>query len=119
MLERARVESISSESEVLFVRCSGVFGGGTDGIPDANRIRQAIENWMRENSQQRVKEIVVDFTAVVYVQGDSPAAMLLPLMKSGINKFRILASSQNKGALESLVTMLGLVSLGFSVEGKV
>jgi anti-anti-sigma regulatory factor len=116
MSESVKIESVASEGEALIVRCSGVFGVGSQGNPSGKLMAQATESWMAENPSQQVKEIVLDFAAVDYFMSDGVVAFLFPFIKMGVNRFRFLSSQGNHEALEGIVMLCR--GMGFTVERK-
>ncbi|MFM7162203.1 MAG: hypothetical protein ACKO3P_17760 [Planctomycetaceae bacterium] len=69
---------------------------------------------MRENHDQAVREIVVDFSDVDYRWGDAPLACFLPLIRKGVQRVRFLPGPNSASALESLLAAANIP--WFSVE---
>jgi hypothetical protein len=74
------------------------------------------DSGLPEHLNERVKEIVLDLSAVDYVLGDGLVVAVISLWKSGVRKIRFVASAQNQEPLQNLVKALNLDLMGFSVE---
>jgi hypothetical protein len=110
MQKRMTVDSVEYTDSVLRVKCSGSFGVGSKGNPSAKVLRETIESWMNAHTEERVEKIEIDYTDVEYSWGDGPVSSVLPLIKRGVNRIRLIASPQNRAALQSLVDSSGFPS---------
>ncbi|MFM8222660.1 MAG: hypothetical protein ACKOJF_27450 [Planctomycetaceae bacterium] len=109
-----RVESIHGAEGVLTVRCMGTVGSGSESTGSMRLVVETLDGWMRENHDQAVREIVVDFSDVDYRWGDAPLACFLPLIRKGVQRVRFLPGPNSASALESLLAAANIP--WFSVE---
>jgi hypothetical protein len=110
MQKSMTIDSVDYTDPVLRVMCSGPYGVGSKGNPSAKVLRETIENWMDAHPELRVEQIEIDYTDVEYFWGDGPVSSVLPLIKRGVTRIRLIASSQNRAALQSLVDYSGFPS---------
>lgn len=87
-------------NEALCIRCSGVFGIGSHGIPSGKLLQQALEAELRV-SGRTTRRVVVDFRQVEYEWGDGPAWAVLPALRRGASVI-FLVDSENREPLAGL-----------------
>jgi hypothetical protein len=104
-----RVTDCDSESGVLKVKCSGVFGRGSLGNPAAEKIAEVIEYWIKDHPETLVSGLELDYTEVDYSWGDGPVSSLIRFLVRGVTKVRFVASSRNYEALKGLLEVCGPV----------
>ena len=100
-----QIDSIDFKDSVLTVRCSGVFGYGSEGNPSGALLVESIEQWMRAHPDQRFEELVVDYTGVEYCWGDAPVWSAMRFISKGVALVRLIAGPQNLKPLQDLVKM--------------
>ena len=98
-----RIHSVDFDHSVLSVRCSGVFGIGSEGNPSGILLTESIERWMLSHPGQHVEQLVIDYADVEYSWGDGPVSSVIPFIKRGVTKVRLIASQQNLEPLQELV----------------
>jgi hypothetical protein len=103
-----RLESIHCADGVLFVRCAGTVGIGSESTSSMRPVGDALAGWMSEHRDQTIREIVVDFIEVDYRWGDAPVACFMPFVRDGIQRIRFLAGVNSAAALESLLASVNL-----------
>jgi hypothetical protein len=114
--EGMQIDTLSFQDSILRVKCSGVFGVGSEGNPSGILLRKSIENWMQSHPGVKVEQIEIDLTDVIYSWGDGPISSLIIFMTRGVSQFRFLASLQNQKPLQNLIETSKLP--GFTVEGS-
>jgi hypothetical protein len=110
-----QIDSIDFSDPVLMVRCSGAFGIGSKGNPSGKLLTESIERWMLSHPGECVEQVVIDYTHVDYSWGDGPLWSMLPFIKRGLTKVRLIASPRNRKPLKELVNASRLP--WFVVEG--
>jgi hypothetical protein len=98
-----RIDEIACENDVLTVRCSGVFGAGSEGNPSTALLRDSIKSWLQEHRGNPLAEIELDLSNVEYVWGDGPVSSMLPFVAAGVSRVRIISSPDNRDALQNLI----------------
>jgi hypothetical protein len=100
---KMQVDNIRYHEGVLEVKCSGEYGVGSDGNPSADLLAKKIALWIADHPDRPVVQIDVDYSEVDYSWGDGPLSSMFPFIAEGVTKIRLIASSQNRESLESLV----------------
>jgi len=109
-----QIDAIKLTDGVLRVKCSGTHGVGSEGNPSGLALTQAVERWISTHPQDTIDELEVDYTDVAYSWGDGPVSSVVPFVKRGITRIRLIAGAENRQALEALVSGCGMpwISVG-------
>jgi hypothetical protein len=92
----------------LRMKCSGRFGIGTGGNCSAEALTTTIEQWITDHPEEPVTEVEIDYTKVDYSWGDGPVSSMVPLLRHGVGRFRLIGSSSNCDSLQSLLEACNL-----------
>lgn len=88
---------------MITVRCVGSFGTGSKGNPSTQLVAESVKNWMDQHPDDFVAGIILDLREVEYEWGDGPISSLIPLLSLSVGSLGILASDENRAALQNLV----------------
>jgi hypothetical protein len=77
-----QVDNIDFIDSVLVVKCSGVFGIGSEGNPSGSLLTKSIDEWMLSHPDERVEELVIDYSDVEYSWGDGPVSSMIPFISA-------------------------------------
>ena len=100
-----QIDSLEFHDSILSVKCSGVFGIGTDGNPSGRLLSKSIKAWMENHPESKVEQIYVDFTGVDYTWGNGPVSSLVIFVARGVTRVHYIASHQNRKPLENLIKL--------------
>ena len=103
-----QIDSLEFTNLILRVKCSGVFGIGSAGNSSGELLRHSIEQWLTSHPKDQVDELAIDLTKVDYSWGDGPVSSMVPLIKRGVRKVRLVASPTNRKSLQDLVNVCRL-----------
>ena len=91
-----QIDSLDFSDPVLTVRCSGTFGIGSKGHPSSKLLTDSIQRWMLSHPQERIEQVIIDYTHVDYEWGDGPVSSMLPIIYKGVTKVRLVANPRNR-----------------------
>lgn len=100
-----QIDSLEFRDSILSVKCSGVFGIGTDGNPSGMLLSKSIKAWMENHPESKVEQICVDFTEVDYTWGDGPVSCLVIFIARDVTRIHYIASHLNRKPLENLIKL--------------
>ena len=109
-----QIDLLSFYDSILRVKCSGVFGAGSEGNPSGELLNSSIRNWMESHPGARVEQIDIDLIEVDYSWGDGPISSLISFISQDVTRFCFIAGPQNLKPLQNLIKISGLP--GFTVE---
>jgi hypothetical protein len=98
-----QIDSLTFRDSILSVKCSGVFGIGSEGNPSGRLLSKSIKEWMENHPEEKVEKIYLDFTGVDYICGDGPVSFLVIFVTQGMTRIHFIASPQNLKPLENLI----------------
>jgi hypothetical protein len=111
-----QIDSLNFHDSILKVKCSGVFGVGSEGNRSGILLKKSIEDWMESHPGAKVNQIEIDLTNVSYSWGDGPISSLIVFLTRGVSRIRLIAGPQNRNALQTLIDTSKIP--GFAVEGS-